>query len=217
MFQRCDKTYLGRAAFLFLLAVLSACAPSQHRNQQNSKLGPTYMLYSPNGEPLNGGPLGRPTCEEALSIWFGRVDIDHSGGISHAEFMADATSQFARMDIDKNGYLLPEELERYRLPYRQDTSSVSGNSQSSDAGSSGGQHRRSRHATSDDSGSSHASGKPYQNTAPDPVMSADTNNHFKVTLQDYIAQADRKFAELDADHDGNLSPDELLRTCKTKE
>lgn len=44
-------------------------------------------------------------------------------------------------------------------------------------------------------------------------MSADTNNDFRVTFQEYIAQADSKFAELDANHDSLISLDELLKSC----
>ena len=106
---------------------------------------------------------------------------------------------------------LPEELERYRLPYRLEATSSS-----TDTDNSRGQHRRSRHGASSDDAPSNNSGSSSQRIAPDPVMSADTYNHFRVTFQEYIAQADRKFAELDANHDGLISRNELLQTCDQK-
>lgn len=44
-------------------------------------------------------------------------------------------------------------------------------------------------------------------------MSADTNNDFKVTSQEFSVHAERTFIELDTNHDGLLSRDELLKTC----
>jgi Ca2+-binding EF-hand superfamily protein len=208
-------SFVRSGVSLLLVGVaLSGCASSHHRQApQDPNLGPTSMIYSPNGEPLNGGPLGRPKCDQALAVWFGRVDTDHNGGIDHGEFITDAAAQFTRMDIDHNGYLLPEELERYRLPYRQDAANEPSVSPAPDGDNATAQHRHSRRGMpTDENGASHTGGSGPDRT-PDPVMSADTNNDFKVTLQEYIAQADRKFAELDAHQTGAVSLDELLKTC----
>jgi hypothetical protein len=200
---------------LLLLAGLSACASSHRHAHGDPNLGPTSMIYSPNGEPLNGGRLGRPTCLQAMSTWFARVDTDHVGRLSHAEFMADATAQFARMDIDHNGYLLPEELERYRLPYRQDASpSNSGPYQTAESDNSGG-HRHGRHG-SGSGNNSQSNGSSGSSVELDPVMSADVHNTFRVTPEDFLAQAERNFVELDINHDGSISLDELQKTCEQK-
>ena len=175
------------------------------------------MIYSPNGEPLNGGPLGRPTCRQALSTWFARVDTDHDESISHAEFMADASVQFARMDIDHNGYLLPEELERYRLPYRQDASTGSSGSYQTTEGDNSGGHHRGRHGSGNGNSSSQPHASSGSSLEPDPVMSADVHNNFKVTPEDFLAQADKNFENLDANHDGLIKIDELLKTCERKQ
>ena len=172
------------------------------------------MIYSPNGEPLNGGALGRPTCEAALSRWFDRIDADHDGMISRAEFAADVSAQFARMDIDHNGYLLPEELDRYRLPYRQGPAAEGYPPQSASANAPDGETKRRRHhAASSDGGTSARTGGHAQTELADPVMSADTNNDFKVTPQEFSVHAERTFIELDAKHDGLVSRAELLKTC----
>jgi Ca2+-binding EF-hand superfamily protein len=189
------RRVLSGVCFL-LLTTMGGCASSHHSDIPKP---PDYMLYSPNGEPLNGGPLGRPTCKEALSHWFDRIDVTHQGSLTHDEFIADAAAQFARMDIDHNGYLLPEELERYRLPYRQDTTDR-GTSAADDAPPHKGHH-------SDESNGS------AQNGAPDPVMAADVNNHFRVTLPEFLTQTDRVFQKLDPKHEGAINRDALLKTC----
>jgi hypothetical protein len=105
-----------RSSIIMLLvsAALCGCVSSNHHQTlADMNVGPTTMRYSPIGEPLNGGPLGRPKCDIALAVWFARVDTDHNNVIDHDEYIADATAQFSRMDTDHNGYLLPEELERY--------------------------------------------------------------------------------------------------------
>ena len=96
-FLRHQHTLACVLALLF--AALSGCSSDSHKHHgagQDAAL--SRMLYSPNGEPLNGGKLGRPTCQEAMSHWFDRVDTNHDGGINREEFMADAQTQFRRMD-----------------------------------------------------------------------------------------------------------------------
>lgn len=208
-----NKRFQNFVGYLALLALLvSGCASSRHREGNNSKIGPTYIIYSPNGEPLNGSTLGRPTCREALSSWFDRLDAGHRGYLTHQEFMDDALTQFSRMDIDKNGYLLSEELERYRLPYRQDTNPVVANAGSGTKNDSTPKHRGNRHENMDDDNRSDTSS---QSPEPDPVMSADTNNDFRVSLQEFKAQAEKLFAGYDTYHDGHVRLDAILKACKS--
>ena len=47
-------------------------------------------------------------------------------------------------------------------------------------------------------------------------MAADVHTNFKVTLEDFLAQADRNFAELDTDHDGLITLKALLNRCERK-
>lgn len=171
------------------------------------------MLYSPNGEPLNGRPLGSPACKDAMSAWFTRVDLNHDGTISLAEFLADADQQFARMDIDHNGYLVSEELERFRKPYRQQDSELA----AVDSGSNGGQaglpdsqqDKRKRKRGGDENAAAEV---PPADT-PDPVMSADLNTDFKVTPQEFQQHARDVFAEMNASHTGALTLDEAIARC----
>ena len=196
---------------MLLVASLSACASSHRHSHGDPNLGPTSMIYSPNGEPLNGGPLGRPTCNKAIQHG-SRASIPIMPAAQPRRFMADATAQFARMDIDHNGYLVPEELERYRLPYRQDVSPAAGTAQTSER-------TIAEVIITDDTAPRQR--QPIQcfsasHLEPDPVMAADVHNNFKVTLEDFLAQADRNFAELDTDHDGLITLKALLKRCERK-
>ncbi len=201
-----------------LTAILSGCAWfGDEEGKTDPNLPPVTMLYSPNGEPLNGGPLGRPTCREALTRWFDRLASAPDHTITSAAFLADARTQFQRMDIDHNGYLVPEELERFRLPYRQPLPPSH-------------RHRDEAQATDEDEGAHqgrrHVSGGTDHNPAgghgngcasqPDPVMSADTGLDFKVTLDAFLIQARTTFARLDANHDGHLIQAEILGVCEPK-
>ena len=137
------------------------------------------QVISPNGEPLSGGPLGQPDCDEAIDKWFDRVDTNHDDTIDRAEFIADAQAQFARMDLDHDGFVTADELTRYRMP----TLGV----EAKPGAKPGAKHPR-RNSSADD-----AEG------GEDPVMAADTNLDFQVSLTEFLALAESKFAKLAKD------------------
>ncbi|WP_158303936.1 EF-hand domain-containing protein [Paramagnetospirillum magneticum] len=111
------------ALVLAAIGVLVACAgpgrPDPDERPGRMAASIPALLYSPNGEPLTGGPLGLPSCKLATEVWFERADTNHDGRLDREEFMADARAQFLRMDLDGQGYLTSDVLERYRDPYRQ--------------------------------------------------------------------------------------------------
>jgi len=219
----CDYRYRRQWICLAALStslVLSGCSDSHkshHASAEQAAL--SRMLYSPNGEPLNGGTLGRPTCQEGMSRWFERVDANHDGVISRDEFLADAQIQFRRMDIDKNGYLVPEELERFRRPYRQQTASdqtaVNQSNNNAEQPQQNMHKRGAAHGGHGGAESNSQDDQPIVDTS-DPVMSADTNLDNKVTPEEFMIYAQKKFLELGSNHDGVLSRDEVLARCNPK-
>lgn len=195
---------------LSLLAALLAGCEEHHDAHKNAAHQP---LYSPDGEPLNGGPLGQPACKDALSRWFDRVDANHDAAISLPEFLADADTQFHRMDIDNNGYIVSEELERFRRPYRQavaeQTGEDNGAKTSGQPETKAGKHGRGgRHG-----GGERDSSPELPADVADPVMSADANMDFKVTPQEFMQHAREVFADMNTSHSGALTRDEVLARC----
>jgi len=168
---------------------------------------PPGPIYSPNGEPLSGGALGDPKCEDVMRRWFAKVDADHDGTIDLGEFLSDARRQFAAMDLEHTGVLTPAVLGQYRAPYLAERGRrEASNDDEDDNDDSDKDQRRSRR----DSGR----GPPVGQDRADPVMMADVNLRNRVTLDDFVAYARRNFAVLDSDKNGRLSSDEIVATCK---
>jgi len=162
---------------------------------------------------LSGGPLGHPKCEEALSGWFDRIDANHDGVIDRSEFLADSQAQFARMDLHHAGYVTSGDLSEFRAPYEsapleaRAAEDSSGRRRSGDGGIGG---------PRDDSGRGAPPRGPSVDTRADPVMSADKTLSFKVTLADFMAQANDIFNGLDHNHDDRVTRDAVLASCIKK-
>ena len=197
-------------------AALFGCSGDSH--PAHPKTNAWRILYSPNGEPLNGGSLGAPSCSDAMTHWFDRVDTNHDGVISHDEFMADAQAQFRRMDIDGNGYLVSEELGRFRRAYLQPVTTgpqVNAEPPPTSASTDASSASHAKHKRGAGQGEDHTSNPAAANDI-DPVMAADSNLDFKVTPEEFTAHAEKTFLALDGNADGILSRDEILLRCKSQ-
>lgn len=146
------------------------------------------VIYSPTGEPLSGGPLGRPACADAIGKWFDRVDSNHDGVIDRSEYLAAARRQFAAMDLDRAGLLTPSELAQYRAPYNIDTKPKKGQRGAEPA------------LNADD--------------RPDPVMAADDKMRFEVSLDQYLRYQYRYFTGLPGGGSGRVARDPFIGLCK---
>lgn len=196
------RTIILGLFFIATSAISASCAGGGIQNREHNQ---QYIIYSPNAEPLSGGILGNPDCEKAVSGWFKRTDTNHDGFIDKTEFRADAQAQFKRMDLDKAGYLTSEVLDRYRAPYRPEI--INDTPQTEKPAD--------KHFTQEKVRSS-GNKSPDSEHLLDPVMSADGNLDFRVTLDEFLAQSTRNFDVLDSSHDNKLGNEEVLAICKKK-
>jgi len=215
------------AIVLGLLAALNGCSLLPSSLLQSGPNSHDLLdrfptpIYSIDGEPLNGGQLGNPKCTEAQSDWLARQDKNHDGTLDLDEVLAAARTRFTAMDATGEGYLTSDKLTAYRqkvmggefttgdkltpLPDSVDQADpvISG------SGANRGQSDRVPKPT-------RLNTRP-QGTQPDPVLAADANLDFKVTLDEFLTYQRELFARLDIDHDHTLSADELGTLCRIRE
>ncbi|MGO8868293.1 MAG: hypothetical protein ACLQME_17515 [Alphaproteobacteria bacterium] len=191
---------------LALLALLSAAGCSR----SHSDNPPHRAIFSPNGEPLSGGPLGFPKCETAMGGWFDRLDTAHKGAIDRATFLADARRQFKAMDLNGDGVLTPEVLLRYREPY---SAGVAPQQVARDSESDSDKTGHPGHMKKPGSGRTDTGGVDISRDVPDPVMSADTSLRLQVTEPEFLRHAGKVFDSLNASQDGQLSRAQALEWC----
>jgi hypothetical protein len=210
------KRMLGLAALararvcpILVLAVVAATAAGCGSGSPRQWRGSPPIIFSPNGEPLSGGRLGKVACRETIGRWFDRADANGDGILTFEEFEADARRQFAAMDTDSDGYVTPPELASVRAPYRPVDSSPTSASLAARQGDRRGERGRSP-------GSRFTAGQFDDGSIDqaDPVMSADTNLDFRVSRAEFLAQARRAYARFDAGADGLARTEAVARTCR---
>ncbi len=176
----------GRRLRTILLAVtaclLGGCA--KPTTDDHGRL----VIYSPTGEPLSGGPLGHPACDDSIGKWFDRVDANHDGTIDRGEYLSDASRQFAAMDLDRTGLLTPSELAQYRAPYSVEVKSKKHDDDKEPI------------LTADD--------------RPDPVMAADDKMRFEVSRDQFLRYQNRFFSSLPGADKGKVAREPFLDLCK---
>ncbi len=205
--QRLRNSATGFLFGAIILTGLAACRGHDEDDKVAEHVNATRKIWSPNGEPLNGGSLGHPACRDALGAWFDRVDTNHDGILDFDEYMADAKRQFAAMNLNKDGMLTPAELADYRAPFGP----APGFAPLSEA------IPRKKSGDEDSAESRRRSGKGnIGGDLPDPVMLADTKQRNVVSLGDFLAYEKTHFAELDVNHDGKVQKAEVLQDCDQK-
>src|SRR5579859_2014111 len=197
-----------RYASIAAMATLFAMAACSSHGGRAARARP---IFSPNGEILTAGGKDAPKCPEALGGWWDRIAAAHGGVLTRETLVADANSQFDAMDLDHDGFITPSELSDYRAALDEEGSTGPDISMPSGEPSADTQMHRQRR------GDTYIQPKVRAAQIPadvvDPVMSADKSLSFKVSREDFIAQANEIFTELDKDHDGKLSKEELAASC----
>jgi hypothetical protein len=207
-----------------LLIVLSGCA-SDEPKQRPGGPPPVRLFISPSGEPFRG--------EGGLARWFAQADADHDGAITLEEFRADAMHSFKVLDANGDGTIDGFELQAYERNIVPEIGIMS-----FEAGAQGGGRMRTAGTggagrTSGAPAGAHADPEAMlreqaQNARipvagrdgaarfsllnePQPIAAADANLDGNVTLAEWTAMTDRRFAKLDHLKAGRLTLESLLK------
>lgn len=186
---------------------------------------PAALFISPCGKPYRSEP-GEPY---PVAAWFTAVDTNQDKAIDKEELRVEASGFFKELDRNENGLIDPDEMtyyERVTIPEigasqlgtldgqaflfqaqlnQPDLSIVPGGDQSDNRPRSRGYKPL-------------VTGAAAFNLLGDaqPVAGADTDLNSRITLAEFRAASDRRFARLDRNGDGKLTMDELPQTMVQK-
>ena len=191
-----------RLPLLLLLSAPAATALSAAPADLGGSRHFGRAFLSPMGEPFSTDRGG-----DALALWFNQADRDHDGSIVVGEMQADAERFFASLDVNHDGEIDPDELDRYEKVVAPDDPAVRlelvegvppkdiGHHRGGGGGPLGsGSQGRARYGLLD---------------LREPVIAADTNFNRGVSLEEFREAATKRFAALDVDHQGRLTLDVL--------
>jgi len=207
-----------------LLLALSGCASDEARPVPGGPK-PVRLFISPSGEPFRG--------EDGLGRWLAQADTDHDGSLDLAEFRADARHSFEVLDSNHDGVIDGLEMQAYERDVAPEigvTTFDAGPTAGRAPGRGGGGGRRGGGTGRCDGGrgggQGDASAVPQDTRVrgagregaaryslinePQPIAAADADLDGKVTLAEWMAITDRRFARLDHAKTGKLTRESLL-------
>ncbi len=169
-----------------LIIALAAGLPAAAQVQDYSQY--TQLFVSPMGEPF------RAKTGEAFpsAAWFAGADANKDGVISRTEFRADAKRFFKVLDVNGDGRISDGEVRRYEYQIAPEVVLASVDN-------------------TNDRQLTDQKGDPVQRTlakvrqgasfygvidSPEPVRAADGDFNMKITQDEWLAAADRRFALL---------------------
>jgi hypothetical protein len=196
------RSVLGAGAIL--LAFGLSAAQAQPRGA---------LFVSPMGEPFRVAP-GADVAP--ISLWLGGADIDGDGRMTSEEFLTDAARFFARLDSNQNDVATsvestaiydrqaPEMFSEWDDLSRRQTTAERRDSIDRPVDD------QARRPGPDLNRPRGAQAYGLLNDV-EPVMSCDANFDRRVTRTEFGACAVRRFALIDANHDGAFTADEAPR------
>lgn len=203
------------------LFVLAAAAPDPDEDRARLRVN---LFITPAGEPVRSTPGGT----DAVDVWFARVDANHDGAITLDELQADFRTFFGKLDANHDKLIDGFEIGDYEqkiapeiLPSisRLRASDIPPLPKSStDPRSQQDDRQRLALSPSLPRRRGGPQGAAFYSLFPnpEPVASMDSDFDGKVSLEEALAAARRRFDMLDTNHDGRLTRAELPRTPAEK-
>ncbi len=200
----------GRIGMMAMALALLAWAPARAQTDAIEELGdpieeaapqppPQQLFLSPSGQPFRAARnQAYPTPQ-----WFAQADADRDGRLTRAEFRADAEAWFKVIDADGDGLVGMPEATRWEDDLVPELARNPG-------GAGGG--RRGPPGRNELQTYSQGAAPYSLINEPHPIRGADTDLSFSVSLAEWRAAADRRFAVLDADGDGAVALTDLRLT-----
>ncbi len=184
------------------------------------------VFISPAGKPYRAA-AGDPY---PVAAWFAAADADHDGRLTLSEFRQDAEAFFHELDTNHDGLIDGFEGQAYEqkvapeiLPRVEGLAAGEG----MDLSLGGGRDRGGGQPVIGSNGAARRAGAGRQAAGdhitqgaglfsllnePEPVTAADTSFDGKITLKEFLAAADRRFAALDTKGQGYLTLAGLPKT-----
>ncbi len=186
-----------RLAILIAALALGAAAAA---SAQPAQPVPQYtqLFVSPMGEPFRATD-GQPYPSAA---WFAGADANHDGMISHDEFRADALRFFKTLDVNGDGRLSDMEIHRYEVLVAPEIVVATVDTSLEEATDTD-----FKGDTKQTTLSSIRQGASFYGViaTPEPVRAADADFNNKVTLDEWMDAANRRFHLLLPDGKNGIS------------
>ena len=180
------------------------------------------VFISPMGEPFRA-EFGQPY---PVQTWFENADQGHKGYLTLEDFRADATRFFKTVDENGDGVIDGFEVGDYEtkiapeiLPQVENRLAAQDVMTDKELAKSGARKRKVddggdvRHEKGGKLTDAMTGAAQYGLLAePEPVRGSDANLDFRITKEEWMSAARRRFDELDKKHDGKITLDELPHT-----
>lgn len=213
---------LGALAFGALaLGALAVGAATTADAQQRAPVRQPSLFVSPMGEPFRANASGA----RGVDLWFTAADTNYDTRISHDEFIANANALFAQVDANQDGALTSlEDTTYWQRTAPELVNGGGGGEPIANTLNPPERHERDNGAHqviqgNDITIAGPRRGQPAERPVgaqaygllgdAEPIMSCDGNFDRRVTLAEFDACAERRFAVLDLNHDGFITPDEV--------
>jgi Ca2+-binding EF-hand superfamily protein len=168
------------------------------------------LFLSPAGKPFHADP-GQPY---PVGSWFAEADANHDGKLTKEEFRADFAAFFKVLDENHDGMIDGVELQHYEQVIAPEVLPRLAQVQGGFPGERGQSGARQLAEPPRAKGGGAYDGAPAYSllNVSEPVANADQDFDGKVSLEEFLKAADRRFDQLDKEKNGYLTLDTLPQT-----